>query len=253
MADRQAHVSRIEPHEQNVRQDLGDLAELAASIRAQGILQPLVVCVHPWRPGCFQLLAGHRRLAAAKLAGLDYVPVVVRQAAEEPRVPMLVENLQRAQLTAVEKAEAFGALLAQPGWNVARISRETGLAESGIYRYLDLLKLDEASLDRVRSGQVRVGDAIDAVRGTRAAARPPAPGQRRRTSPEPRRKVAVGSDHFSGSHPLAGDAQVRCELAGHAGRKYGTLHGRANSLACGACWEAVIRADARRTAPAGAR
>lgn len=239
MPDSRVPVVRIEPHEANIRNDIGDVTELAASIRVHGILQPLVVCPHPWRPGCYQLLAGHRRLAAAKLAGLSYVPVTVRAVPAEASVVMLVENLHRENLGPVEKAEAFGGLLSQPGWSVARISRETGLAASGIYRYLDLLKLDQDSLERVRAGHVKVGAAIEAVRGTQPAGRP------RTGSAPPRRRVTVQAEHFSEAHPLADQARIRCELAGHEAPKYGKLHGRVASLACGACWEQVIREDDR--------
>src|SRR5450755_4489282 len=78
------HVSRITPHSANIREELGDLTELAASIRIHGIVQPLAVQPHPARPGRYQLLAGHRRLAAAKLARLEMVPCVIRRTAAEP-------------------------------------------------------------------------------------------------------------------------------------------------------------------------
>lgn len=240
MPEQKVHITRIEPHPDNARHDTGDVTELAASIRAQGLLQPLVVCVHPWRPGAYLLLAGHRRLAAAKQLRLDYVPVIVRQAPEEAQVLMLVENCQRVELSAVEKAEAMGRLR-DTGWVPARIARETGLSVSSVNRYLALLELDQASRDRVRAGTVAVGDAIAAVASTRQSARR-ASGH---WPPGPRRPATVPAEHFSETHPLGGRAQVRCELAGHEARKYGKRRGSTAGLACGECWEAVIREDER--------
>lgn len=95
MASRVAHISRIEPHPENARRDVGDVTELAASIRARGLLSPLIVCAHPRRPGGYQLLAGHRRLAACKKLGIDQVPVKIVPVPEEHTVTMLVENCQR--------------------------------------------------------------------------------------------------------------------------------------------------------------
>lgn len=66
MADRMVHVSRIDPHPDNIRRDLGDVSELADSIRAVGLLQPLIVCVHPWRPGGYQLLEASLELVRDK-------------------------------------------------------------------------------------------------------------------------------------------------------------------------------------------
>jgi ParB family chromosome partitioning protein len=237
VADRLVHVSRIEPHPDNPRTDIGDVTELAASIRVHGILEPLVVCQHPQRPGNYQLLAGHRRLAAAKRARLDQVPVVIRPAPAEPVILMLVENCQRADLTAVEKAEAMGALSAR-GYSATRIARETGLSVSSVSTYLSLLDLDEASRELVSDGRVRVADAVAAVRSTRRASR--------RSQGKHPRKTSIAAEHFSGSHPLAGQARAACALAGHGGRKYGKS--AAGLIACGECWEAVIRGDERAAA-----
>lgn len=79
---RTLHVSRLRPHPGNVREDLGDLSGLVTSILQHGILQPLVVEPQPLSPGQFLIIAGHRRYAAARKAGLDMVPVVFRDAGE---------------------------------------------------------------------------------------------------------------------------------------------------------------------------
>ncbi|MQY07239.1 ParB/RepB/Spo0J family partition protein [Actinomadura macrotermitis] len=109
-------ASLIHPHPANVREDLGDLTELIDSIRANGLLQPLVVRPHPTRDGHFELLAGHRRHAAALQAGRhgERLPVVVRHGVNDDGRAievMLIENCQRRELTPMEKAEALGALV----------------------------------------------------------------------------------------------------------------------------------------------
>lgn len=227
------HVSRIEPHPGNIRGDLGDLAELADSIRAHGVLQPLIVTPHPEIPGRYQLLAGHRRLAAAKLARADRLPCMVRGDPGKGDAPaievMLVENCQRAALGPAEKAEAMGRLRDDHGYTAADISRRTGLTSSAVSYYLSLLELDAASLAFVRDGQVKAAEAVTAVRTVRAA-------DRRRAGKPPRR-VSVARPYFGASHPLALEASAACRAAGHTAKK---LPG---AVACGPCWEEIIRGD----------
>lgn len=240
MPDRMIHISRIDPHPDNARESVGDVTELAASIRVHGILEPLVACLHPAAAGRYLLLAGHRRLAAAKAAGLDMVPADIRPAPAEPVVVMLVENCQRADLTAVDKARAMAVLLAK-GWTAARICRETGLSSATVSATLALLELDQATQERVRAGRVRASDALTAVRATRAR-------QRHDRGAAPR-KVSVAAEHFSAAHPLAEEARVACELAGHGGRKVGGNSGWPG--ACGECWEKAIRSDERASRSPG--
>jgi len=229
MAERLAHISRIEPNPENPRRDLGDVTELADSIRAVGLLEPLVVQPHPWKPGHYELLAGERRLAACKLARVDQVPIVVRAGGMDPTVAGLVENCHRKELTAVERAEAMGKLRDEQGWSRARIAKETGLSAGTVSRTLELLELDAGSRERVRSGLVKVGDARAAVRTSRAATRT------QRGAVNRGRKVTVDPPHFSTAHRLSPVARAACREAGHKARKYG--------VACGQCWETAIRQD----------
>jgi ParB family chromosome partitioning protein len=227
-------ISRLREHPANVRGDLGDLDELAASIRSHGILQPVIVQPNPAEPGTWLILGGHRRTAAAKLAGLTEVPVTVRAAAGPKAVEiMLIENCQRSDLGPMEKAEAMGKLRRR-GMSGADISRAIGLHPSTVSYYLALLDLDDASQQRVRNGDVAADAAIKAVRRTR-----PARGKRP--------KVSLPADHFSSAHPLADAARLRCQLAGHEGVRHGrdSTHGKNGKVACGQCWEYVIRADER--------
>jgi ParB family transcriptional regulator, chromosome partitioning protein len=228
------HVSRLKPHPANVRDDLGDLGGLTDSIRAHGILQPLVVEPQPLASGQFIIIAGHRRYAAAKRAGLDMVPVVIRDpSGAEPEELMLVENLQRADLNPIDKAHALGQLRAK-GYTVARIAASIGLSDASIYSYLTLLELDRASQDRVRQGTVSAADAIDGVRRLRKRDR-----KRQGKAPMGPRDATWEPDHFTSQHPLARKAKALCEAREHALRR------RVGKVACGQCWETVIRADER--------
>lgn len=228
------HISVLHPHPDNPRKDLGDLAELAASIREQGIMQALVAEPHPAINGHYRLLIGHRRLAAAKRARLDQIPVVIRRdgiTRQQAVSMMLVENCQRRDLGPVEKAEAMGALRAG-GMSATAIAKATGFTVSTVSYYLSLLDLDEGSRERVRAKMVRPADAVAAVRSTRAATR-----KREGLAP---RKTSIAAPHFSSAHPLALQAGGRCRSAGHTARKSGP--------ACDECWESAIREDERLAA-----
>ena len=123
----------------NPRGDLhtAGLDELAESIRAQGVLQPLLITP------LGVVVAGHRRLAAARLAGLSHVPVVVRDLNQvQQQEIMLVENLQRQDLSPVEEARAYRRLL-DGGHTTAQLARRIGVPSARINARLVLLKLDE--------------------------------------------------------------------------------------------------------------
>jgi ParB family chromosome partitioning protein len=227
------HISRLRAHPRNIRRDLGDLAELAASIRAQGILQPLVVQHHVTEPGAYEVIAGHRRLAAARLAGLEEIPVTVRQrprnnSAAQALEVMLVENCLRRDLGPVEKAEAMGALR-NHGLSATQIARRTGLSGATVGYYLSLLELDDQARGQVRDGRIPVGEAIAAVRRARARQRSKRGDRRRGPVWEP--------DHLDVRHPLARKAAAMCDAREH------TMRRRIGKVACGQCWETVIRQD----------
>lgn len=115
------------------------LEELAASIRANGIIQPLIVRRHE---GQFQLVAGERRWRAAKLAGLREVPVVVQEIADPLLLEMaLIENIQREDLNAIETARAYERLGRDLGLSQEEIGRRTGKDRTSITNALRLLKL----------------------------------------------------------------------------------------------------------------
>lgn len=231
-------LDRIHDHPANIREGVGSVTELADSIRVHGILQPLTVQPHPTRPGHFELLAGHRRRAAALAAGLVTVPAVVRADVDRATAIelMLVENVQRTDLGPIEKAEAYGRLRDDHGYSATKIAKKTGLSQSTVSYFLALLDLSPADRARVRSGELAVGDAITGVRRKRKRARESS-GEDRTWSWEP--------DYLTGTHLLAKRAARLCEAREHTSRR------RIGQTACGQCWETVIRQDERVVIAAG--
>lgn len=141
-------VDKIHPHPDNPRKDLGDLTELAESIKANGVLQNLTVVKRygeisgEWH-GMYTVIIGHRRLAASKLAGLKEVPcVVVEMTPREQFATMMIENIQRSDLTVYEQAQGFQTML-DLGGTVETVAQETGFSQSTVRRRLNLMKLDQ--------------------------------------------------------------------------------------------------------------
>jgi ParB family chromosome partitioning protein len=134
-------VSKIAPNPAQPRKLFreSELAALAASIREQGVLQPLVV---RRRGDGYELIIGERRWRAAQLAGLDEVPAVVLDATDRQVVEMaLVENVQRADLNPMELAEAFRVLIDDEGMTQDEAGRRVGLDRSSVANHLRLLEL----------------------------------------------------------------------------------------------------------------
>jgi ParB family chromosome partitioning protein len=142
-------VDSIIPHIDNPRKELGDLTELAESIKAKGIMQNLTVVPCPARgEGTYVVIIGHRRLAAAKLAGLSEVPCVITEMSHEEQVAtMLLENIQRQDLTPYEQAQGFQMMM-DFGETVNTISEKTGFSKSTVRRRLEMAKLDQGKLEK---------------------------------------------------------------------------------------------------------
>ena len=127
------NANEIEAHPDNPRKDVGDVSELAESIKRDGIRQNLTVI--PYEHG-YRCLIGHRRLTAAKLAGLDKIPCVVEKAdltRNEQIAIMLAENMQRVDLTPIEEASSMQLML-DLGDTVEGVAEKTGLSKSTVYR-----------------------------------------------------------------------------------------------------------------------
>lgn len=135
----------------------GGLEELAASIRRHGILQPLLVRPHGLR---YQLVAGERRWRAAKLAGLDQVPVIIQEIPDERLLEYtLVENIQREDLNPIEVARAFDRLVRELGLSHEEIAQRTGKDRTTITNMLRLLRLPEDIQQLVAERRLSMGHA----------------------------------------------------------------------------------------------
>jgi ParB family chromosome partitioning protein len=142
------------------------LEELAASIRANGIIQPLIVRSHR---GQFQLVAGERRWRAAKLAGLVAVPVVIQEVTEPRMLELaLVENIQREDLNPIETAHAFDRLRRELGWSQEEIGQRTGKDRASIANTIRLLNLPPEVQVLLAERRISMGHAR-AILGLRSA------------------------------------------------------------------------------------
>lgn len=150
----------IWPHPDNPRKELGDLGELAESIRKGGLMQNLTVIPghwdgnQEWHEDAYTLLIGHRRHAAAKLAGVGTLPCVVRKGLDRKAqlAIMLEENMQRADLTYYEQAESFQLML-DLGDTEEQIAEKTGFSRSTVRRRLNIAKLDQGILREKESSR----------------------------------------------------------------------------------------------------
>lgn len=149
-------IEYLIPHPQNPRKDLGDLEELTASIKENGIYQNLTVIpvneAVPDEAPKYMVVIGHRRLEAAKRAGLKEVPcAIVRGLTETQQLQiMLLENMQRSDLTVYEQAQGFQQLL-DFGMDIEDISEQSGFSKSTIRRRLEIAKLDQDKLKKLSS------------------------------------------------------------------------------------------------------
>jgi ParB family chromosome partitioning protein len=134
------------------------LAELAASIAANGVVQP--VLVRPLSGGRFQLIAGERRWRASRIAGKTTVPAILRQVSDEQAMEItIVENLQRADLNPMEQARAFERLSHEFHMTQEQMAQRTGKDRATVSNFLRLLKLPASVQARVESGQLTFGHA----------------------------------------------------------------------------------------------
>lgn len=161
IADSVQQISLRELHlpDDNVRSSAGDVAELARSIEAVGIIEPIVVMPREKRPYGFLVVCGSRRVTAAAAAGLERVPAIVRQFTEEQRVEaMIVENLQREGLTPLEEANAFQRLV-DIGHSQRIIATRVGCSQGHVSKRLALLELPAPAHKALDSGRITLEDA----------------------------------------------------------------------------------------------
>ncbi|MEM6383307.1 MAG: ParB/RepB/Spo0J family partition protein [Pseudomonadota bacterium] len=153
-------IDQIAPNPGNPRQtfEVEDLKELTASVREKGIIQPLLV--RTLGEGSYELIAGERRWRAAQQAGLDTVPVVVRDVDERESLEIaIIENVQRADLNAVEEAEGYQQLIDKFDYTQKALADVIGKSRSHIANTLRLLKLPKDVLGFVSNGRLSAGHA----------------------------------------------------------------------------------------------
>jgi len=156
---RQIDLDRIWPNPSQPRQrfDAERLDELAASLKAEGVLQPVVV-----RPaeGGFELIAGERRWRAAQIAGLLRIPAVVRDVSDDRLLQLaLIENLQREELSPVEEAHAYQTLITEMGWSQQEVAERVGKQRTTVTNALRLLNLPVEVQELVQDGALSGGHA----------------------------------------------------------------------------------------------
>lgn len=146
------------PHQPRLRFDEEKLRELAESIREHGILQPLVVT--PLPDGKYELIAGERRLQAAKQAGLKTVPVLVRDAGERQKLELaIIENVQRHDLDPIEEAKAYARLMDEFDLTQEETARKMGKSRSAVGNTLRLLLLPVEMQRALGEGRITEGHA----------------------------------------------------------------------------------------------
>jgi len=157
---KQIPITRIQPNPQQprVQMDGQALEELAASIREHGILQPLIVSKRD--ENYYTLIAGERRWRAAKLAGLTLVPIIEREVSEQGQLELaLIENLQRADLTPLEMAEAYKTLSEDFSLTHEQIAGRVGKSRTSVTNTLRLLNLPEQVRNALAEGTISEGHA----------------------------------------------------------------------------------------------
>ncbi|MCU0967799.1 MAG: ParB/RepB/Spo0J family partition protein [Rubrivivax sp.] len=159
-APRKLALDRLQPgkYQPRTRMDEGSLYELAESIRSQGVMQP--VLVRPLADGRHEIIAGERRVRAARLAGLHEVPVLVREVADEAAAVMaLVENIQREDLNPLEEAQGLKRLVDEFGLTHEQAAQAVGRSRSAASNLLRLLQLAEPVQQMLLAGDLDMGHA----------------------------------------------------------------------------------------------
>lgn len=155
-------LGRIEPNPRQPRKRFPaeQIEALAESIRAQGVIHPLVVRPHPEVPQRYQLVAGERRLRAVRLLGWQWAPALVREVPDEQLLEAaLVENLQREELTPIEEATAYRTLLDQYGYTQDTLAGQVGKDRSTIANLVRLLSLPLSLQEDLETGGLTTGHA----------------------------------------------------------------------------------------------
>lgn len=158
--ENEVEIAQVHPRDDQPRQVFDDekIAELAHSIQSYGVIQPLLVTKRD--DGEYTLIAGERRLRAAKVAGLKKVPVIIKEANDAQVAEIsLIENIQREDLDPVEEAHAYQQLMHEFGYTQVQMSEKIGKSRSYVANTLRLLNLDEISLYHLQRGDITSSQA----------------------------------------------------------------------------------------------
>ena len=161
-AHRRLPIEQVVPNPDQPRRQFTQeaLDELAASIRARGVLQPLIVRPHPDEPGLYQLVAGERRWRASQLAQQHEVPVIIRDFTDDEMLEVaIVENIQRAELNAIEEAAAYRQLMERFHHTQEQLAESLHKSRAHVANHLRLLTLPEPVQAHVRDGALTAGHA----------------------------------------------------------------------------------------------
>ena len=230
-----APIKNIQPNPRQPRYEIKDedLEELAASIREQGILQPLIV-TQEGDSEQYILIAGERRLKAAALAGLEAVPVIIRQASEQQRLELaLIENLQREDLSPLEAAQAYQQLAEEFGLSHDEIAQRVGKSRVAVTNTIRLLKLPEAvrkalADESISEGHARALLALETPQAQSAALQSILKHQLnvRQTEELVRKMGGQKPEQTAKPAKPAGIRALEEQLRNHLGTKVAIQHGR---------------------------
>ena len=154
------NINDIEPNRDQPRKDFDEqsISELADSIARHGLIQPIVV--KPNANGRYSIIAGERRWRASRIAGLNEVPVIIKDADEQTLMELaLIENLQREDLNAVEEALGYRSLIEGYGLTQEEVAKRMGKSRSAVTNALRLLALNSTELEALRRGSITAGHA----------------------------------------------------------------------------------------------
>ena len=183
---------RPNPRNPRKRFDDAELDELAASIRERGVIQPVLVRAIPRVADAYEIIAGERRWRAAQRAGQHDIPIIVLEAGDREALEIaIIENVQRADLNALEEAAGYAQLGADHGYSHADIARVVGKSRSHVANTLRLTNLPEHTKGLLAAGQISAGHARALL-----ARRPPRCGRRshRRRGPDVRDIERLGEN-----------------------------------------------------------
>lgn len=145
------------PHQPRKHLDPGELEDLIQSISLHGVLEPIVVA---HTPAGYQIIAGERRWRAAQKAGLKVIPAVIKKTSPRGMLEMsIIENVQRSDLNAIERAHALNRLVVEFGLNISQVSTQIGKSQAYVSNSIRLLNLPDALKDGILSGLITEGHA----------------------------------------------------------------------------------------------